>query len=130
MINAQAIHFAFTDQLQNEMMGDLKNRFILHAQTGKIVDVKEAAVVDVVRGHAPIREPVSLSFDQLMQIIETAGIAGSSIESAYIFFDEFGGFWGTQTQLRQSPLVNFLIAYALRSFFSRNLLTARKMIEG
>src|SRR5438132_11965132 len=88
MIDAQAIHFSVADELQNETMGGIENRLVLHSYTGQVVDVEEAAIVDVVRGHPPACQPVSLSFDELMQSVETAGIARGTTDFPHVFLDE------------------------------------------
>ena len=46
---------------------------VLHAQAGELVDVEEAAVVDLVGGDAPEREPVGLRSMQRVQLVLVGG---------------------------------------------------------
>ena len=48
---------------------------IFGAQRGELVDVEEAAVVDVVRRDAPVGEAERLAFEQRVQRVEAGGIA-------------------------------------------------------
>ncbi len=43
---------------EHQRVGGLEHRLVFHPQRGEVVDVEEAPVVDLVRGHAPVREPV------------------------------------------------------------------------
>jgi hypothetical protein len=60
MVDAQAVRLALRDELHHAPMRRREDVLALGAQAGEIVDVEEAAVVDVVGGHAPEREAVGL----------------------------------------------------------------------
>ncbi len=61
MIDAQAIELAVAEQFQHQSMRGLEHRLVLHAKRGEIVDVEEAAVVDVIRRHSPVGEAIALA---------------------------------------------------------------------
>jgi hypothetical protein len=52
----------------------------LHAQRGQLVDVEEAPVVDLVAGHAPVRQAVGLRVDQGVERVEARALADASVE--------------------------------------------------
>ena len=47
VIEAHAVHLAFGDQAEQQAMGGLEHLAPFHAQTGQLVDVEEAAIVDL-----------------------------------------------------------------------------------
>ena len=47
-------------QLEREAVHLVEHRRVLHPQRGQLVDVEEAAVVDLLGRDAPVREPVRL----------------------------------------------------------------------
>lgn len=61
-------------------MREIEQRTLLDADAGKLVDVEEASVVDLVRGHAPIGRAVVLPLDEAVQRAERLGLAGHAVE--------------------------------------------------
>ena len=59
MVDAQAVQHALAQQLEDQPMRVLEQLRQLHAQAGQLVDVEEAAVVDVVGGDAEMRRRAS-----------------------------------------------------------------------
>ncbi len=52
MIDAQSVDFAAFKHAEYAGMNMVEDRAHLYAQTRKVVDVEEAAIVDLVLGHA------------------------------------------------------------------------------
>ena len=53
---------------------------IFHPDGGKIVDVEEAAVVDLVHGYTPEAQAIRLVFQQAFQAIEAARVSWLAID--------------------------------------------------
>jgi hypothetical protein len=70
MVDAQAIHQAFADQLEDLAVGGLEYLRAFNAQAAQFIDVEEAAPVDIVRRRAPTGQAVALLFEQMMQALE------------------------------------------------------------
>src|SRR3989441_10588816 len=68
-------------------MGGLEDRRLFHAQRRQLVDVEEAAIVDVVGRHAPRREAKDLRREQFVQRIEARRIARATVELLHLLFD-------------------------------------------
>ena len=73
MIDADAGDAPFADQPRQQLVDGAKDVGILDAQPGQRVDVEEPAVVDLVRRRPPVREPVGLLLEQIVQRIERCG---------------------------------------------------------
>jgi hypothetical protein len=58
----------------------LEDRPVLDAQPRQRVDVEEPPVVDLVGRRAPVREPVGLRLEQLVQRVEAGGIARPAVD--------------------------------------------------
>src|SRR5581483_4629439 len=101
------------DELEHEAVCRLEYRLVLHAQCRKIVDVEEAAVIDLVRGNAPVREPVGLILEQPMQGIEGRRVAGRAVEIAHRGLDCSPETRGACAEPCQTALVRLLVALAL-----------------
>ena len=63
-------------------MRRLEHLFVLRPQARQIVDVEEPPVVDLVCGDAPIREPVRLPLEQLMQRLERLAPLRDAVQRA------------------------------------------------
>src|SRR5262249_30220442 len=74
VVDAQTINLKVGQQAEDEPMRRFKDLLALHAQGGQVVDVEEAAIVDLVRGNAPVRKPVALVLQQFVQEIEAARV--------------------------------------------------------
>ncbi len=70
----------------------------------KVVDVEEAAVVDVVGRDPPEREPVGLPADQRVEDIEAARIARIAVDGRHVLLDEARGVRHGGAQLPRVPL--------------------------
>ncbi len=67
VIDPQALDLVLGDQAAHQAMDAFERLAILDAQSGKRVDVEEAPVVDVAARQPPVRQPVMLSLQQMMQ---------------------------------------------------------------
>ncbi len=67
MVDAQPVEHAATEETEHESMRAVEDLGDLHADAGKVVDVEEAAVVDVVGGDAEVRRPPELAADQRVE---------------------------------------------------------------
>ncbi len=54
----------------------------LHADGGQLVDVEEAAVVDLLGGDAPVRETVRLLVEQPVEVVEAPRVAALAVADA------------------------------------------------
>src|SRR3984957_9792474 len=73
MIDPEAIDFAVFDHAEDAGVDVVEDRSRLDAQTGKIIDVEEAAVVDLVLGHAKKGDAPELVADQPIKL-ETVAV--------------------------------------------------------
>src|SRR5580700_3028179 len=80
MVDAQAIHLPGRYQTQDETVGCLKHRFVLHANTRQIVGIEKTAVVDVISADPPVGKAESLALDELMELFEACGVGRSPID--------------------------------------------------
>ena len=64
MVDAEPVERALLEQPQHEGTGMVKQVGQFHPQPGKVVDVEEAAIVDVVAGDAEMRSAPMLFSDQ------------------------------------------------------------------
>ena len=64
MVDAEPVDSALLEQPQHEGMGVVKQFGQFHPQPGKVVDVEEAAIIDVVAGDAEMRGAPMLIPDQ------------------------------------------------------------------
>jgi len=80
MIDAHAGHAALAQERRQEPVDGGEHVRILDAQPGERVHVEEAAVVDFVRGRAPVRQPVRLLFEHGVQCVERVRLAGHAVE--------------------------------------------------
>src|SRR5579864_792396 len=104
MVYAKSIKFSLGDKVQDELVGLVKDVFVLGTESGEIVDIEEAAVVDVIRGRAPLGEAVGLGLDQFMQRVEAAGIVGCSVNGFDARNNELPGLRRTSAKSRQPAL--------------------------
>ena len=105
VIDAQPVDLAGRGELEEELVRRVEHRLFLHPERGEVVDVKEAAVVDLVGGDAPEREPVRLRFEQLVQALERVRRAGLAVDQAERALDRGGGRRVLAGHLREPTLL-------------------------
>ncbi|MNF87913.1 hypothetical protein D3C84_703920 [compost metagenome] len=71
MVDAQAVDQALGDQFEDFCVSGFEHRRALHTQTAQFVDIEKAPPVDVIRRRAPTGEAIALTFQQLVQALET-----------------------------------------------------------
>ncbi len=89
VIDSHRLHAAVLQQLRQQLVGRGKDLRVLDAQPRELVDVEEAPVVDLVRRGAPVRQPVGLRFEQLVQGVEAVGPARLAVHLAHGEIDGF-----------------------------------------
>ncbi len=80
VIEPQPLHLVLGDQAQDHAVGLLEHLGALHPEPGQLVDVEEAAVVDVRAGDAPEGEAVDLIVEQAMERAKALGLAGGAVD--------------------------------------------------
>ena len=80
VVDAQPIQHAIADQLEGQAMGMVEQFLMLDAQSGKIADVEEAAVIDVVGCHAEIGHAPILVGNQPVEPAPTLQLPGNAGE--------------------------------------------------
>jgi hypothetical protein len=78
MVDPQPVDSAPRDQREDQPVRLGEQLGLLDTQRGEVVDIEEAAIVDLVRGDAPIGEPVGLSVEQPVARPKTRRSAGSA----------------------------------------------------
>src|SRR5690348_7870321 len=53
---------------------------VLHAQANQVVNVEEAAIVDLFAGDAPVSEPIHLKLKQKVEQVEAAWITRCAVD--------------------------------------------------
>ncbi|MDT4870195.1 hypothetical protein FQZ97_1052620 [compost metagenome] len=79
VVDAQAVHQAPFDQLEDLGMGGLEDLLALHPQAAQFIDIEEAPPVDVIGGGAPAGDTVGLAFQQPMQALQP-GLAVAAVQ--------------------------------------------------
>ena len=75
VVDAQAIHQVFLDQLEDLGVGGFEHGRAFDPQAPQFIDVEETPPIDVIGRGAPAGQTVALLFQQLMQTGEAAGLA-------------------------------------------------------
>src|SRR5262249_30888902 len=88
MIEPDAMQSVRRDQPADEAMRDLEQRRGIHPDAGKIVDIEEPTVVDLVGRDAPEGQAISLAFEQTVELVEALRVAMPAVESLYRGLDE------------------------------------------
>ena len=112
MIDAKAGGGAASNQLEHETVDFLEHRRIFHAQRRELVDVEEAAVVDLFGRDAPVREPVRLGVEQRIETIERSRLAGDAVEASQAGLQERVHRRAAGRERRETALDHFLLARA------------------
>ena len=80
MVDAQTVEDAAFQKPEHKLVRVVEHLRQLHAQAGEIVDVEEAAIVDVVGGDAEMRGAPVLLLDQRVEAAPAVEAAGLAIE--------------------------------------------------
>ena len=68
-------------------MGFLKDDGKLHPDRRQMVDIEEAAIIDLIGGHPPEGRPVGLGAEQFVQQVEAAGVSHGAVEGPHRLFN-------------------------------------------
>ena len=81
VVDAQGGDLALVEQLEEQPVGLGEDLRLLHVDRRQLVDVEEAAVVDLLRGHAPVRHAVGLLLEEPVEGVEAARLAGPPVDA-------------------------------------------------
>ncbi len=109
VVETHAGHPAGGEQREQAAVRRGEHLGVFHAQTGELVDVEESAVVDLVRGGAPVGEAIRLRLEQRVQ----ADGALRAIEGGDARLDVTRDVGGTRHQARQPVAGDLLLALSL-----------------
>ena len=80
MIDPQSGDEPALKQRSDQAMNHLEHLAIFDANRRQFINVEEAAVVDFVRRHPPVGEPITLRAKQFLQAIKTARLADDAVD--------------------------------------------------
>ena len=80
MVDAKGGYLTCAHKLQNEFMGCVEHGTVFNTHANKVANGEEPPVVDFLVRKAPERQPISLLIEQVVQRLETGGIALPSVE--------------------------------------------------
>ena len=86
----------------------------LNPDRRQIINIKEAAVINFLRGDPPKRQPVRLRVKQLIERIEAARIARFAVDPRQCLFDRLLHLRRFRASTLQTSLDDFLFTDALR----------------
>ncbi len=81
MIDAEAGNVALAHERNISACTSRKDLRILHADGGEIIDVEEAAVIDLVDGDAPEAEAIGFAVEQFLQLVEAVRVAFAPVDA-------------------------------------------------
>ena len=81
VIDAQAGHLPFGDQLQRAAVARFEDFRILHAHADEIGDVEKPSIVDLLAGDAPVRQPVPLPIEEIVERVEALGVSLLAVQA-------------------------------------------------
>ena len=113
VIDAEPVDLAFRQQAQRQPVRLLEHVGVFHPHRGEGVDVEEAAVVDLLRRDAPMRQAVSLRVEQLVEQIEAARLLLGPVEDPDVLLQVPADRLASGEQRRYPPLHDFLLPPAL-----------------
>ena len=121
MIDAQRVDLALGHQTQHQAVRVGEDFRILDTQRSELIDVEEAAVVDVVRRDAPAGEAEGLALEQRVQRVEAGGIIRAAVERRDGRADAPADFRYARDQRGELPLQALLVAPASGDAASRRI---------
>src|SRR5262249_20768116 len=121
MIDSAAPHASLTNELQEELVRFLKDRFFFHPNGGQVIDVEKPPIIDFLRCHLPGSEPIRLFIEQGVQEIEALRPPPLSVEHSYIVEHEVADDGTLVDEGGQSFLDDFLFAIVLCDSFGISL---------
>ena len=106
MIDPQPVHVAADQQLEHQAVTFREDLGVLHANGRQFVDVEETPIIDLVGGGLPVREPIDLGVEQLVEVVVTVRVVGRAVELLHVAADELGdGRASAPSSVRSRPLI-------------------------
>src|SRR5262245_51305110 len=130
MIDGEAVDVALFYQAENQFVNRGEDLRLLDADGGQFVDVEEAAVIDLVRRHAPETQQVSLFGQQFFQTIEAARIAADAVEFLDCFFERDAHLSALGDERGKAALGDLFFAQSLANLFRIGLGARRQIRQG
>ena len=130
MIDPQPVQAATRQPFADQAVGALEHLRIIHVQGGQGVDIKEAAIVDLVGGHPPVGQAVGLGLQQAVHGLEGGNSGPGTVESGHFLEQELGEIGAGRKQGGQTLLVQFLVPAALGHGLGADLVARRQVAEG
>ena len=130
MIDPQSVDQAPVHQVEHQSMAGFEYRVLLHPQRGEVVDVEEATVIDLVRGHPPEGGAVALGLDQQVQALRVGGVAFGAVVLPQTLAEVPGDVRGLLAEPRQMLFVMPRVPLALHAALRVGLGAGRQVSEG
>ena len=113
VVDAQARHLAGAQQLERLVVDGIQHVGQLDADGGQVVDVEEAAVVDLLGGDAPEAQAVGLIGEQRLQAVEAARVPLVAVDRREAALQRVAHGGAARHQRVEAPLDDLLLAHAL-----------------
>ena len=114
MIDPQAIDVAAGQQLEHQAVTFREDLGRLHADGRQLVDVEEAAVIDLIVGGLPVREAIDLGVQQLVEVVVTVRVSGRPVEFQHAAANVRGDGRGAFHQRAEPALYHLFLPLSLR----------------
>ena len=114
MIDTQAGRRAASHELEDEAVDLVEHPRVFHSERREVIHIKEAAVVNFLRGDPPKCQPVRLRVEQLIERVEAARIARFAVDPRQCLFDRLLHLRRFRASALQTSLDDFLFTDALR----------------
>ena len=88
MIDPQPGHLSFPDEPEQQSVALGENRRVFHSDGAQVVDIEKPPVIDLLRRHRPVREPVHLPAQEFVQQVEAPRVPSDTVEDPDILIDE------------------------------------------
>ena len=113
MIDPYGLDAPAFDELSEERVCGGKDAGILYPQAGEPIDVEKAPIVDLVRRRPPVRQPIGLDLEQLMERVEALGAADLAVDVPDRGLDLLADRRTFRDQPREACPRDFLLALAV-----------------
>jgi hypothetical protein len=130
VVNAHTVHRALAQQAQDEAVGGCEHFRFFHAERRQIIDVEEAPVVDLGRGHTPVTEPISLRLQKGVQEVKAVRVARRAVAERHRVLDALPYRGMGIGQCRQTPLDDLFFPLQLGHPGGLRLAARRQMPDG
>src|SRR4051812_10942840 len=80
MVYAQPRHASLLQQAKDNFVYGCEDGTLFYADGGQLVNVEEAAVVNLVGGDPPVRQTIRLFGEKLLQAVEAARVVPPAVQ--------------------------------------------------